>query len=372
MRTLPRFFLGVFFTFAPFGLVTDMMSLGIYRPVELLAWVLLCGTVAVGYAHCSMHNRRLIPLVLLVQLAAIWPLIGAAESRPPLGHASLRARMALDAVGAISLLSVGYAFFVSFILNEGLKHLRFRTEVALAEEIHGVLVPPVAAETRGYEAYGRSFPASEVGGDLVDLVVRDGVLTGYLADVSGHGVPAGALMGMLKSAARMRLRGDGDLGQLLYDLNEVLLPLKKPNMFATCAVVRLLDGEAEYALAGHLPILHYSRETRSVSRLAKGHLPLGLLGDQAFEAGTARLEPGDILVLLSDGLTEVEDARGDEFGLERIEALVTRDAEESLVALFEGIVGAVSVHGSQTDDQTLLLIRALTAAPPLVTIFSLP
>ena len=368
---LPRFLLGVFFTFAPIGLMTDIMRLGALPPLEVLSWCLLCGVSAVGFAYANIRDMRLFPVLIVLQAAIVWLLVSQTGSGVPLPHDTLRRRLFVDSLAAILLLSIGYSFFVAFIVNEGTKHLRFRTEVALAEEIHGVLVPALAVETKRYEAQGWSFPTTEVGGDLVDLVLADGVLTGYLADVSGHGVPAGMLMGMLKSAARMRLRGGGELASVFDDLNEVLLPLKKPNMFATCAAVRLGEGEAQYVLAGHLPILHYRRETKSITRLAKGHLPLGVLDEQRFEAGVAQVDPGDVLVLVSDGITEAENAAGEEFGLERVEALLARHAEESLLSLSEAIRGAARAHGPQRDDQTLLLIRALTLPPPLITIFTL-
>lgn len=96
----------------------------------------------------------------------------------------------------------GISGLISFLTGEGLANLRLQTELALAHEIQTVLVPPISYKGAEFEAYGRSIPSEKVGGDLVDIVEAGGLLA-YVADVSGHGLPAGQLMGMLKTAVRV-------------------------------------------------------------------------------------------------------------------------------------------------------------------------
>jgi serine phosphatase RsbU (regulator of sigma subunit) len=180
-----------------------------------------------------------------------------------------------------------------------------------------------------------------------------------VADVSGHGVKAGTLMAMVKSATRMRLRSGGDLSALFNDLNSVLFPLKNPSMYVTCAAVQLDgNGGGQFALAGHLPILHYRKSAGRVERLTEGGPPLAMLEASAFPTGKVRLEPGDVLAFLTDGLVEVEDGGQREFGIERIEGLLSERAAHPLPAVFAAILSAVRAHGPQRDDQTLLLVRA--------------
>ncbi len=139
----------------------------------------------------------------------------------------------------------------------------------------------------------------------------------------------------------------------------MLFPLKNPSMYVTCAAVRLDEsGLAQFALAGHLPILHYRRSAGSVERLTMGGPPLAMFEATEFPTGTVRLDVGDILAFLTDGLVEVEDTREQEFGIEPIEALLSVRAEDPLPAVFAGILSAVRAHGPQRDDQTLLLVRA--------------
>lgn len=136
-------------------------------------------------------------------------------------------------------------------------------------------------------------------------------------------------------------------------------------MYVTFACVRCGDGgNVEYSLAGNGPILHYHAGSKSVSRLAMEQFPLGMFGDATFQSCPVNVEPGDILALLTDGLPEVENANGEQFGLERIGELVARNANGSLADLTEKLFEAVRRHGSATDDETLVLVRASGEAMP--------
>jgi sigma-B regulation protein RsbU (phosphoserine phosphatase) len=124
---------------------------------------------------------------------------------------------------------------VIFISGEGTRTIRLLTEIKLAEEIHGHLVPAVDRTTEQAELYGLSAPATEVGGDLLDVHHEEGRTALYLADVTGHGVPAGVTMAMVKSAIRMKLRDRPALSNLVSGLNAVLAQTQRPGTLATFA-----------------------------------------------------------------------------------------------------------------------------------------
>jgi serine phosphatase RsbU (regulator of sigma subunit) len=111
----------------------------------------------------------------------------------------------VDVIGCLFAILLGYVFFVRFVRKQGLHYFRVQTEIELAEQIHRSLVPPIVRRGSQDEFYGLSAPSGEMGGDLVDLVQDGDKWIAYLADVSGHGVPSGVLMAMVKSAVRMRL-----------------------------------------------------------------------------------------------------------------------------------------------------------------------
>ena len=245
------------------------------------------------------------------------------------------------------------------IAGEGTRNLRLRTEVALAERIHSTLVPPLSLSTARFEAFGGSEPSSEVGGDLLDAVDRDGHVVLCVADVSGHGVAAGTFMGMAKSAMRMRLLSPVPLGALLDDLGEVVGQLRSPEMFLTFAGIQFdASNAAEIALAGHLPVLHWRRAAGTFDTIANQFPPLGVVARQRHTSTRVEFAPGDVFVVLTDGLTEVVDRRHAEFGLGGVMATLQRHIHAPLSTLYNEVLAAARAHGPQTDDQTLLLIRA--------------
>ena len=192
--------------------------------------VLYAGLVGVGYGHGAMRNWRFIPQTAALQLALALALSSGTIGRPTLDP-FVKSRLILDGIGLLVSMIAGYVFFIVFISGEGMRHIRLRTEIDLARDMHSVLVPPIDFRNGGFDIYGTSLPTSEVGGDLLDLDAgRDG-LTCYVADIAGHGVSANLLMGMLKSALRTRLRQEADLATLVSDVNSARIPSGGPRCF---------------------------------------------------------------------------------------------------------------------------------------------
>jgi sigma-B regulation protein RsbU (phosphoserine phosphatase) len=244
-------------------------------------------------------------------------------------------------------------------VTQGRRHVRLQAEIALARRLHDAFVPAIDERFGRYEVFARSWPVTKVGGDLVDAFDTHAVLYASVVDVSGHGVNTGALTGMIKAAVRTELRREPTLGQLLEALNDVLLPISQPGMFATAACLRLEPGDEEAALAGHPPILHWRAATREVERIDGANLPLALFPEQRYASRALDLEEGDLLVMLTDGLLEVLDAKQRELGLDEIVATVQREADQSLSDVHDRIIERAQRHGRQRDDQSLLLVRVL-------------
>jgi serine phosphatase RsbU (regulator of sigma subunit) len=211
-----------------------------------------------------------------------------------------------------------------------------------------------------FEFRGLSIPSGEVGGDLVDLVAHDGPgrWTAYVADVSGHGVPSGVLMGMIKSAMRMSLDGTATLEHTLDRLNDALYELKPPQMYATFAALRRdSDDHLAFTTAGHLPILCWRAHSKVVEELVVGQVPVAVLPGRTFAAARTACAPGDTFLILTDGLTEVFDASDEEFGFDRVRAVLARLATAPLEEIETQLLAAARAHGTPHDDQSLVLIR---------------
>jgi serine phosphatase RsbU (regulator of sigma subunit) len=243
-----------------------------------------------------------------------------------------------------------------------------QTELSLAHGIQATLVPTVSFQNASFELYGKSIPSTEMGGDLIDVIESDGGLVAYVADISGHGLPAGQLMGMLKTAMRLAVQFRQMPVEALESVDRVLPDLKEREMFATLALLGF-DGssEAEYALAAHPPILHYRHGSRDTARLSMEQLPLGLIPGGSYASKRVIYSPRDLFLMVTDGITEVANARDEEFGLTRLQELLTQHATRALPEIWDLIMREVRQYGLQQDDQSLLLLRVLDPAIPLAT-----
>jgi serine phosphatase RsbU (regulator of sigma subunit) len=242
-------------------------------------------------------------------------------------------------------------------VTEARRYFRVHLEMELATEIHRVIVPPIEMKMGAFEFYGRSVPSGEVGGDLIDVAGVEENWVAYLADVSGHGVGPGVVMGMVKSAARMLLSSGDDSRHLMPRLNEVLYPLKKPDMFATfCFVASSGDG-LRIGLAGHPAILKYSARTGKIMPLECPNMPLGILPEGEFATSEIATEAGDLFAMYTDGLIEAANPAGEEFGVGRLQAELQKRGKEPLDAICRSLQESVAQHGAQFDDQSVLLVR---------------
>lgn len=360
-RALLPLGLAIVALFAVVGPVTDVVNGGRLPASLVVRNTLFASFVALGYAFGWMRRNLWLFLFTLTANVAfsIFGSRGFLQSSPPLAAADVPMRLQRDGTAIVLLMVTSYSCFLRFINGTASRYLRVHAEMELAHAIHQVLVPAIDVRHGDYEFTGFSAPSGEVGGDLVDVVPVDAGWFGYVADVSGHGVSSGVVMGMFKSALRMRLRQSGSLASMLGDLNAVLLPLKSSAMFVTLACVRGGAGGAlEYAVAGHLPILRV-RADGGVDEITTPQIPIGVFEDYAFVSGSMVCERGELLALITDGLTEVFDATDRELGLDPVKTLLASSRGRPLREIGDAIVSMARAHGAQMDDQTLLLIRRL-------------
>ena len=351
------------------GLTNDIMEMGRQPTPRFVLGVFLSGLFAMFYAFTGFVLRKqfwkaFLP-VLAAHLTLMYMLAQWLPDLPqpvPMGAADitrLQGRLALSGVATMLAVGLGYGCFLYASITAGRIYFREHAEIELATEIHRVLVPPIDTKIGGYEFYGRSSPSGEVGGDLIDLAGAEDKWVAYVADVSGHGVAPGVVMGMVKSAARMLLSSGDDAEHLLSRLNEVLYPLKKPDMFVTfCFLARNEDGLL-VGLAGHPAILRFSAGTGEVEQLHCPNMPLGILPSGDFASSAVRVEPRDVFALYTDGFLEPANAAGEEFGLARLQAEFQKHGREPLDAIWRSLQQSVARHGAQFDDQSLFLIRKL-------------
>jgi len=370
-RRLWRFAAGVFLLFSVIGFYNDLIRMGQMPYAIVLMIAFVCGANVVLWivAASRLPWPFLIPLFalqfflgLMISALARWMGTTFSLATPTAEHG-----VSFASTCILVVVMASYGLFLSFFRVESRETLRIKNELELAHGIQKTLVPPVALRTRLFEVYGISRPSEKVGGDLVDaLELPNGDVIAYLADIAGHGLSAGILMGMLKTAARTALL-DAESGPpqetlptLLEKLNRVLPDVKEPQMYATVAAFRLnADGRAWVAMAASPPVLHWHAAGSEAQRLHEEQYPLGLLPVTGFRGEAMELSPGDLVTVATDGVLEVCSRSGEEFGIERVEAVIAADARGPLKEMAQRILTSAETFGSQGDDQTLLLIRRI-------------
>ena len=240
-------------------------------------------------------------------------------------------------------------------------------DVRFATEIQESILKDVTLESDTISAYACSYPANELGGDFFDLRKHEqkGTIYAAIGDVSGHSFGAGILMTMLKSALQTHLHYLNDPAAVMQKLNQLMLEQKARGMFATMAIIEIDTnlGKATVCNAGHLPVLHYQHNTGELVRQHVRGVGLGMTSSVRYKNITFSVEPGDLIFLYSDGLSEIRDEEQQIRPLSYFERLVRESADVSKPTVQERSKALVEMvnnnHGrvQLEDDATLIIIE---------------
>jgi phosphoserine phosphatase RsbU/P len=210
---------------------------------------------------------------------------------------------------------------------------RYQQELSIAASIQQRLMAVTIPEVPFAKLAGRNLSCKEIGGDFFDAVNTEQGLTIVLADVSGKGVSAALLASTLQGMIYSQLTAGMPLTEIVTAVNRFFTDKNIGEKYATVIIARVRDdGDLEYVNCGHVQPLVVSNG--DVQRPAHGNLPVGLLPDAKYESAHCQLKPGDRLVLVTDGVTEAENARGDFFEDSRLElAAKTGTLEQIFTAI---------------------------------------
>jgi sigma-B regulation protein RsbU (phosphoserine phosphatase) len=277
----------------------------------------------------------------------------------------LRRNAIISASAAVALL-VALAL-IAFRSARYVRGLQLEAQVELARQVQRDLLPSFDPQRTGIDVAADCLPASKVGGDFYDIVtLPDGRVSFVVGDVSGHGVSAALLMGLIYGSMSNPPWGtseDPDRGAAR--LNELLLTKTSGERFATLLWCSYDPASrvVRYVNAGHLPALWLRKQPDGawrVDRLAEGGPVLGLLPAQTYHTASATATAGDVIVLFSDGITEAPNRRDEQFGEERLLALAQQHADLPARAICDAILADVRAFTGDRpspDDQTLLVVR---------------
>jgi sigma-B regulation protein RsbU (phosphoserine phosphatase) len=252
-------------------------------------------------------------------------------------------------------------------VDQKLRQERFVSVLNEARQIQMSILPRRSPRRGEFDIAGYTVPAEIVGGDFFDFIpVTDRIHGIAIADASGHGLPAALQVRDVYTGLRMGVARDFKIVRTVERLNLIIHQSRMTTKF-----VSLFYGEIEeegnfiYVNAGHPPPLHF--HAKGVTTLKQTGMVLGPSATATYSRGFLALEPGDALLLYTDGMTEAVDPKGREYGVERLKkaflALKEKGADEIVRALVENVGEYVRVRAPE-DDRTVVVVKRMIPAEP--------
>jgi sigma-B regulation protein RsbU (phosphoserine phosphatase) len=357
-------------TFAPVGLAGWSVAV-LYPEDELFADVRALRAVQAGLVAAGLTALAIVIVLLSRRLTQPLKDLSASAARIATGDldTELPPVRSSDEMGALT------ASFHN--MRDSLKkHIhqlqettaakeRLESELKVARKIQMDMLPRKAAGGDGFELTATLVPARAVGGDLYDHFMQDAARVVFMVgDVSGKGVPAALFMARTKTLLEAIAAREPDPAAVLHELNQTLSAENEAGMFVT-ALLCTLDtrtGELSFAIAGHeSPMLVPSRgEPASIQ--GEGGPVLGLLENSEYPLNRVTLNPGDALVLFTDGVNEAQNVDGDFFGPDRLRAASAEGRDEGTPGLTGSVLTSVRAFAGeapQSDDITILTLKYL-------------
>jgi len=252
------------------------------------------------------------------------------------------------------------AIYNAKLYKESQEKRRMDEELRIAREIQQALLPSPNKVLPFATASSANMPCREVGGDFFDYFDMTPDRLGFaLGDVAGKGMPAALLASVLQGIFSAQALLDHPLPAMISNVNRNLVKHGTGSSYVTFFFGALdADGKCTYINAGHNPPI-LVRRNGSMSELKEGGTVLGLFAAAEYQSGLAKMEPGDHLILFSDGVLEALDTSGEEFGEQRLRALLSECASRSAPEILEQVREAVlsfSANAPQHDDITAMVI----------------
>ncbi len=347
------------------GLGTALLRAPLYGgvvPVHAVAWLspltlalkLMMGVLLVWVTIRGIRKNRTegwlaLPAVLLVTLSLYEEELIVLHVPAQFYYFGIAVSL-VQVSTVLSLAIITILMLRRFLLGQRDRE-QFRMEMEQARQVQQVLIPEALPVIPGLTFESEYRPAQRVGGDFFQILPdrSDGSVLIVVGDVAGHGLQAGMLVALIVGAIRTATDTTFDPLSVLRTLNQRLWG--RGQAHATCLAMHITgDGKVTLANAGHMPPYLNGKEYPM-----EGALPLGMVESAEFPVMHFQLQPGDTLMLLSDGVAEAQDAQGQLFGFERIETMLRQPITAAEVAT------AAQAFGQQDDISVMRVVRAAKA-----------
>ena len=236
-------------------------------------------------------------------------------------------------------------------------------DVELAAQVQRLFLPVGKPAIAGLQIAGMMQPARGVSGDYYDYIPIDAhSIQIVIADVAGKGVPAALLLSATAAAMQLEANHDRNMLEIVGRLNAGIHSVSDGERYVTLLLAEI-DARARtlrYVNCGHNPALRYRAKTDTLTRMNSTCLPIGISPEEICELTSADLIAGDVLVFYTDGVTEAENQFGEEFGMERLSAVVRRGSSLSAEGLMGDIFSSAAEFCSEAgfnDDVTILVVK---------------
>ncbi len=236
-------------------------------------------------------------------------------------------------------------------------------ELDIARDIQISLLPSEPPVLTGFDFAGMARPATQAGGDYYDWQpLADGRLIAAIADVTGHGIGPALVMAVCRAYSRATIPTARNTTEYLERINALVSKDMSSGRFITMAVAIISEnGDLELLSAGHGPNFIYRAASKTVDRFGGNGLPLGVMDDEKYTPTLhTRLEPGDALVLLTDGFMERANQTNELFGIDRLSETIIRHHAGTARQMVEALDAAATRFAqgtAQSDDMTAVVVR---------------
>jgi sigma-B regulation protein RsbU (phosphoserine phosphatase) len=243
---------------------------------------------------------------------------------------------------------------------------RYSEQLETARAIQYQFIPKSAPVIPGYAVHGMSNPAQAVGGDYLDfLKIDDNRISFVIADVVGKGVPAALLMANLRSTLRTLAFTGAWPQDLISQVNDYIIPDLKMGQFITLfyGELELSTNRFRYVNAGHNPPMRVHGKDGSISELTDGGPIIGIMKNCVYEEGSIDVEPGDLLLLFTDGVTEAMNEAHEQFdesGLRKVLQAITDETPEMVVNIINTTIDLFTGPKEPDDDRTMIAIKRIS------------
>ncbi len=340
----------------PYDIIYEKMMLGLLRTVLML----LVTMVLVGFLIWHIVRRRTQPIRSYAKSAAM---IAEGDFDSPLQKAASGDE--IQQLGdSLDNMRVSLKDYVQKLTETTAVRQSMAKELSIAHDIQMGMLPhnfPSPPEYKDVDVFAFLQPAKEVGGDLYDFMIIDGKLYFIIGDVSGKGVPASLVMAITISLFRAILQSAASPADVVDRINNAIAAGNERNMFVTLIVgeLNLENGHLRFCNAGHDPMLLLHGESLEMIEMAT-NLPVGVIENFPYKMNEVDVQPGNKLVLYTDGVVEAENPDKQLYSTDRLVAALEKNMQLSSKEIIEMITSDVRTYvngADQSDDITIMSIH---------------